>query len=148
MNEMVTKPERQSVWGVFNDLDDVFEGFCRPSRRGVDGGAVVPAVDVSENDDAYVVKAELPGVKKEDLNVTIHDGVLTINAEAGYDNGSGNAGRVIRQERRYGKYVRSLRIGDEIDREKIKAEYKDGLLSITLPKTDAVIPKKIEVQVA
>ncbi len=145
MNQLVRAPERHSVWDVFNDLDNVFEGLLRPTRRNFDGGSLVPAMDVSETDHEYLVKAELPGVKKDDLEVSIQDGVLTVNAETKYENGQKENGRTIRQERRYGKYVRSMRLGSEIDKEKVEAEYKDGVLSLRLPKAEAVKPKKIEV---
>ncbi len=147
MNEIVRTPERHSVWDVFNDLDNVFEGFLRPTRRNYDGGALVPALDVSETDHEYLVKAELPGIKKDDLEVEIHDGVLTINAETKYENEHKEDGRIIRQERRYGKFVRSMRLGDEVDKEKVMAEYKDGVLTLRLPKAEAVKPKKIAVNV-
>ncbi len=148
MNGLVTIPERYSVWRVFNDFDNVLDGFFPPTRSQGETGAVVPAVDVSETDDAYVVKAELPGVEKKDLDVSLHDGVLTINAEAKHENGTNASGRVIRQERRYGKYARSIRVGCEIDRKNVVAEYKDGLLTIKLPKSEAVVRKKIDVKVA
>jgi HSP20 family protein len=147
MNTIVRAPERHSGWDVFNDLDSVFEGFLRPTRRNFEGGALVPAMDVSETDHEYLVKAELPGIKKEDLEVAIQDGVLTINAETRYDNEHQEDGRIIRQERRYGKFVRSMRLGNEVDKEKVKAEYKDGILALSLPKAEAVKPKKIEVNV-
>ncbi len=148
MNEIVRAPERHSVWDVFNDLDNVFEGFLRPTRRNHEGGALVPAMDVSETDHEYLVKAELPGINKEDLNITIQDGVLTINAETKYQDEHQEDGRIIRQERRYGSFVRSMRLGNEVDKEKVKAEYKDGILALRLPKAEAVKPKKIEVSVA
>ena len=147
MNEIVRAPERQSVWDVFNDLDSMFEGLLRPTRRTYQGGGLVPAIDVSETDHEYLVKAELPGIKREDLDVTIQDGVLTINAESSYENEHKEDGRIIRQERRYGKFVRSMRLGEEVDKEKVQAEYKDGVLSLKLPKAEAVKPKKIEVNV-
>ncbi len=148
MTEIVRAPERHAVWDVFNDLDNVFEGFLRPTRRNVEGGALVPAIDVSETDHEYLVKAELPGINKEDLEITIQDGVLTINAETRYENEHKEGGRVIRQERRYGKFIRSMRLGNEVDKERVEADYKDGVLALRLPKAEAVKPKKIEVNVA
>lgn len=147
MNEIVRAPERQSVWDVFNDLDSMFEGFLRPTRRNYEGGALTPAMDVTETDHEYLVKAELPGIKKEDMDISIQDGVLTINAETRYENEQKEHGRIIRQERRYGNFVRSMRLGNEVDKDKVKAEYKDGVLVLSLPKAEAVKPKKIEVSV-
>lgn len=152
MNNIVRQPNREASWGIFNDnLDNVFEGFFRPfnaqTREG-NSGSLVPAIDLHENDNSYSVKAEIPGVKKEDIDVTVQDGVLTINAESRYEHEDKEDGRVIRQERRYGKYVRSIRLGKDIDEEKVKANYKDGVLELELPKVEEVKPKKISVNVS
>jgi HSP20 family protein len=152
MNNIVRQPNREASWGIFNDnLDNVFEGFFRPfnaqTREG-NNGSLVPVIDLHENDNSYTVKAEIPGVKKEDIDVTVQDGVLTINAESRYEHEDKKDGRVIRQERRYGKYVRSIRLGKDIDEEKVKANYKDGVLELKLPKVEEVKPKKISVNVS
>lgn len=147
MTAIVKAPERRFVWDVFNDLDDLFKGFERPVRHNYESGALVPAVDITENDHEYLVKAELPGVRKEDLDLTIHDGMLTINAETTYENKEKENGRIIRQERHYGKFVRSMRLGNEVDVNKVKADYKDGILTLKMPKTEAVKPKKIDVSI-
>lgn len=146
MKDITRSPERRSPWGLLGDFDDVFDDFWRPIRRS-DGGALAPAVDVSESDDEYRIRADLPGVKKEDLDVSLQDGVLTINAETHQEEKEEKAGRVIRQERRYGKFVRSMRLGDSVDADKIKADYKDGVLNLVLPKAEKVKAKKIDVQV-
>lgn len=146
MNEMTRSSERRSPWGFFSDFDDMFDDFWRPIRRE-SGGAFAPAVDVTENDDAYHIRADLPGVKKEDLDISLQDGVLTINAETKQEKKEEKEGRLIRQERRYGKFVRSMRFGDSVDADKIKADYKDGVLKLMLPKAEKVKAKKIDVQV-
>jgi len=148
MNEIVRTPERTSLWDAFNDMDSLFWDW-RPGRVSTEAGrALVPALDVVETDGEYLVKAELPGVKKEDLEISVHDGMLTINAHTKYEHEDKDNGRVIRQERRYGKYVRSLRLGNDVDTEKVKAEYKDGVLELRLPKVEEVKPKRIDVKVA
>jgi len=150
MRELANVNERRPLWGSFNDFDNLFEGFLSP-RRAVagfdDGGALVPAIDVSENENEYCIKAEIPGVKKEDLNVSVQDGILTINAESRYEDEEKKEGRVIRQERRYGKFVRSMRLGKDVDSSDVRADYKDGVLDIVLPKTEEVKPKKIDIEV-
>lgn len=150
MKELVNVNERRPLWGGFNDFDDLFEGFFSPRRisQNVDGGALVPAIDVAETDNEYLIKAEIPGVKKEDLNVSVQDGVLTINAESKYKDEERKDGRLIRQERRYGKYVRSMRLGKDVDSTKVKAEYKDGVLELKLPKVEEVKPKKIAIDIS
>lgn len=149
MTELVNVNERRPLWGEFNDFDDLFAGFFGPRRlsRPVDGGGLVPAIDVVENDNEYLIKAEIPGVKKEDLNVSVQDGMLTINAESRYEDEQKKDGRLIRQERRYGKYVRSMRLGKDVDSSKVKAEYRDGILELKLPKVEEVKPKKIAIDI-
>lgn len=152
MNEMSRVPERRSLWGAFDDLDNLFDDFWRPARLGRsgtgNGGAFAPALDVTETDEEYRVRADLPGVKKEDLDISIQDGLLTINAETKYEDEKKENGRVIRQERRYGKFVRSMRLGDTVNVDKVKAELKDGVLDLVLPKAEEVRPKRIDVKIS
>ena len=149
MNELVNVNERRPFWGPFSDFDDLFEGFLSPRRMSRSGeGALVPVIDVTENDNEYMIKAEIPGVKKEDLHVSVQDGVLTINAESKYEDEEKKEGRVIRQERRYGKFVRSMRLGKDVDSSNVKAEYKDGVLELKLPKVEEVKPKTISIDIS
>ena len=150
MANIAQKPGREVGWGLFNNnLDDVFEGFFRPYAANQDNtaGSLVPAIDLHETDSSYSIRAEIPGVKKEDIDVTVHDGVLTINAESRYENEEKSEGRVIRQERRYGKYVRAIRLGKDVDENNVKASYKDGVLELDIPKVEEVKPKKISIDV-
>lgn len=151
MGNIVRSPGRNVGWGLFNDdLDNVFEGFFRPFTQQVgeaSGGSLIPAIDLHENDNSYTVRAEIPGVKKEDIDVTVHNGVLTINAETKFEHEDKEGERVIRQERRYGKYVRSIRLGKDVDENNVKANYKDGILELELPKVEEVKPKKIAIDV-
>ena len=149
MRELISTNDRRPLWGTPNELDNLFEGVFGPRRavQSIDSSTFVPAVDVSETDNEYQVKAEMPGVKKEDLNVNVQDGVLTINAETRYEDEEKKDGRVIRQERRYGKYSRAMRLGKDVDSSGVKAEYKDGVLELTLPKLEEVKPKKIAITV-
>ncbi|MFQ5995145.1 MAG: Hsp20/alpha crystallin family protein [Acidiferrobacterales bacterium] len=150
MTALVPRLFNRNRWGwLDDDFDDAFEGFFRPVSHYNEPGkrSLVPAIDVSENDSGYVVRAELPGVKKDDINVTLEDGVLTISAETKSEHEEKDDGRVIRQERHYGKYTRSLRLGTELDQDKVKASYKDGVLELSLPKSEAVKPKQIAVDV-
>ena len=89
----------------------------------------------------------MPGIRKEDLDVTVDDGVLTIKAEHNDNQEQTENGQLIRQERSYGKFARSLRLGANVDEETITAEYRDGVLHITLPKAKEVQPRKVEVSV-
>ena len=149
MNNLIYPEERYFRSGHFDNFGDVFNGFFRSplTHRSV-RKARIPAVDVAETDTAYQVKAELPGIRKEDLDVTVDDGVLTIKAEHNDNQEQTENGQLIRQERSYGKFIRSLRLGANVDEETITAEYRDGVLHITLPKAKEVQPRKVEVSVA
>ena len=148
MNSLIYPEERYLSSGYFDNFGDVFNGFFRPplTHRSV-RKARIPAVDVAETDTAYQVKAELPGIRKEDLDVTVDDGVLTIKAEHKDNQEQTEISQLIRQERSYGKFTRSLRLGANVDEETITAEYRDGVLDITLPKAKEVQPRKVEVSV-
>ena len=89
----------------------------------------------------------MPGIAKEDLDVSIRDGVLTIKAESRKESTEKTDGRVVRQERRVGRFARSLQLTDVVDDAKIHAAYEDGLLNLVLPKKEAATPRKIEVSV-
>jgi len=150
MNRLVERRLPLGRWGAFDkDLDKVFEGFFRPMRwvEEATSADLVPAMDVMERDDEYVIKTELPGVKKEDIDVTLENGVLNISGESKSEHEEKEGERVIRQERRYGKYVRSLRLGTYVDEKKVKANFKDGVLELILPKAEEVKPKKISVDI-
>ena len=149
MSNLIYPEEHYLRSGYFDNFGDVFNGFFRPPLidRSV-RKARIPAVDVAETDTAYQVKAELPGIRKEDLDVTVDDGVLTIKAEHNDNQEQTGNGQLIRQERSYGKFVRSLRLGANVDEQSIVAEYRDGVLHVTLPKVKEVQPRKVEVSVA
>jgi len=148
MNNLIYPEERYLRSDYFDNFGDVFNGFLRTplTHRSV-RKARIPAVDVAETDTAYQVKAELPGIRKEDLDVTVDDGVLTIKAEHNDNQEQTENGQLIRQERSYEKFARSLRLGANVDEETITAEYRDGVLHITLPKAKEVQPRKVEVSV-
>ncbi|MBT5227820.1 MAG: Hsp20 family protein [Proteobacteria bacterium] len=148
MNNLTRPTERARGRDIFGDFDDLMGGWFRsPAVLRREETAKMPAIDVSENEGAYLVKAELPGVAREDLDVTIKDGVLAINAERKKEKKDDKDGRVIREERYYGKFVRSLRLGSDVDESGIEAHYEDGVLNLSLPKTAEVKPRKVDVKI-
>ena len=148
MNTLTRPTERARGRDIFGDFDDLMGGWFRsPAVLRREETAKMPAIDVSENEGAYLVKAELPGVAREDLDVTIKDGVLAINAERKKEKKDHKDGRVIREERYYGKFVRSLRLGSDVDESGIEAHYEDGVLNLSLPKTAEVKPRKVDVKI-
>jgi HSP20 family protein len=147
MKEISPRPRG---WGLFRDeSDNLFEGFLRPveAREAGGDGRLVPRIDVTEQDRQFVVEAELPGVKKENIAITMRDGVLTISADTLDASEAMDGGRVIRRERRYGRFVRSMSFGPTVDDANIAARYNDGILRVTVPKTAPRQPEKIKITV-
>jgi HSP20 family protein len=106
-----------------------------------------PRVDIAELEDRYEVHAEVPGLSREEINVTLEDGTLTIQGEKKRSS-EAKDDQVVRTERFYGKFSRSFNVGDRVDAEGISASYKDGVLVVGLPKAEQVKPRAIEVEVA
>jgi HSP20 family protein len=128
---------------AFDDL--VRSIFVRPTATS-NTQAVRPNVDVSETQSHYVVHADLPGMKKEDIAVTVDGDVLTIAAETKSDAESKDGDRVVYRERSAGKWSRSFRLGTEIDLARAEAKYENGVLALTLPKRETEAVKKLAIQ--
>lgn len=147
MTSLLQQNPGRNGWSLVNDeLDNLFEGFFRPLRSGNQVQGFALPMDVTERANEYVIHAELPGVNKDNIDITLADGVLTVTAETKQEYEDKEGDRVIRQERRYGKYSRSIRLGTQIDEKNVKANYKDGVLELVLPKAEEVKPKKISVK--
>ena len=113
---------------------------------GSQPSAWAPALDVRENKDNFVIRTELPGLKREEIDVTLQDDTLVISGERQAEK-TAEGVEVHRQERYYGKFQRALALPELVAADKVKAEYKDGVLTVTLPKTEAAKPRKIDVSV-
>lgn len=143
-------------WDPFRELEDMSDRlnrvFARPVARASGGKEQltvadwIPTVDISESDGEYLIKAELPEVKKEDVKVTVEDGVLTLQG-ARHQEKEEKGKKYHRVERSYGSFVRSFTLPESVDESGVKAEYKDGVLNLHLPKSEKVKPKAIEVKV-
>lgn len=128
-------------------FDDLFRGFfVRPVSYEVPAGAAQFRVDVSENEKAYTLRAELPGVKKEDINVTIDGDTVAISAEVKSEKDVKNGDRVLRTERYQGKLYRAFTLGQAVEEAGTHARYVDGVLELTLPKKAAAQAKRISIQ--
>ena len=137
-------------WEPFREVEDMFRQyspfFARTLRRSGEGTEWSPVADITETDKEYLIKAELPEVKKEDLKVTLDNGVMTISGERRQEKEQKEANE-IRIESFYGTFSRSFSLPDNIDAKSIQAESKDGVLKVRIPKTKAAEPKKIAVEV-
>jgi HSP20 family protein len=133
-------------------VDDLFKGFLvRPlgfEGRSDAGVGQLPRakVDVAEKNGAYVVTAELPGVKKEDIHVAIDGAQVNLEAEVKREREASQDERVLHSERVYGKVVRSFTLPQEVDESKAEAKFRDGVLELTLPKKAAAQRKQISIQ--
>ena len=143
-------------WDPFRELEDMSNRMSRLFLRGAagqNGGTEAltvadwtPVVDISETENDYVIKAELPEVKKDDVKVTLEDGLLTIQGERRQAQDE-KTKKYHRVERAYGRFVRAFSVPDYVDDGKVKAEFKEGVLSLTLPKAEKAKPRAIEVKV-
>lgn len=131
---------------VPHDMDLLFDEFCGRFPLELDGGSGTwsPAVDVSEDSDNIYFTVEIPGISKENVKVTMQDDLLTIRGEKKLEVEKKEA-NFHRVERSYGSFVRSFSVPAGVLADKIKAQYQDGLLKITLPKTEEVKPKEIPI---
>lgn len=126
-------------------FDDLFRGFFRPVRmEGVPQMQI--KMDVKENDKAYTVHADIPGVKKEDIHVTIDGNQVSISAEVKKEKEEKQGEKVLRSERYYGQVARSFTLTSEIDEGSAQAKYDNGVLELTLPKKTATPSKKLEIK--
>ncbi len=128
-------------------LDDFFRGFfVRPVDFAGDKEAPVVKIDVKEQEKNYMVHAEVPGVKKEDIHVAVDGAVVSISAERREEKDVTEGERVLRSERYVGKDSRSFQLAQEIDEAQVSAKYTDGVLELMLPKKAATQARRITIQ--
>ena len=125
----------------FFDIDRLFGDSWPVAGESEMGTFFAPRVDIKELDGHYEITAELPGVSKEDIHVHVKDGILTLEAEATQEDKEEKEGKLIRQERRYGKFMRSFNLGGDVEEADIKASFKDGVLKLEAPK---LVEKPVE----
>lgn len=127
-----------------DEMDRIFESFFGdyPVMRE---GFWAPVIDISENNGNIEVKAEIPGMKKDDIKISVRDNMLSITGERKQENETKDK-KFHRIERFYGKFSRNIRLPADVDADKVKATYKDGILNITLPKPESMKKKEIEVE--
>jgi HSP20 family protein len=143
-------------WDPFRELEEMSSRLNRffgrqgltaqPSENGDVFADWAPAVDVQETDTEYLVKADLPAVKKEDVKISVEDGILAVEGERKQEKEEKNR-KFHRIERSYGKFVRRLAMPTDVDQQKVAAEFKDGVLNVHLPKSPVAKPRTIDVKV-
>lgn len=121
------------TWSNFGRQSQLFSGWS-------------PALDLYQNNDNVIARVELPGMRKEDIDISLQDGMLTIHGERKSESSEG--AKAERTERYVGKFRRSISLPTQVDANKVTANYRDGILTITLPKAEEAKPKQIKVDVA
>lgn len=128
-----------SLWSAFQD-EDMLNRFWRLPRFNDENGktAFMPPCDITEKDGGYALHLDLPGLDKKDISVSLKNGILSIEAESSTDDKTEEDGKVIFRERRYGKYMRCFNLGENVRDSEVKANFKDGVLSLYVPKQEFV----------
>jgi len=144
--------EKWRPFGTVREFDDLFNRFFgnRPARSTKPESWSIP-LDIVEDDDSLVVTASVPGTTLDEIDVSVDDNVLTIRAESagttGKDSSEGTNGYLLR-ERRTGSYYRALRLPETVDYENVESTFKDGVLTIKLPKLESKKARKLEISAA
>ncbi len=128
------------------NFDDLFKGFFVRPMALENPPALQVRMDVAEDDGAYTVHAEIPGVKKEDINVTIDGNQVAITAEVKHTSQDKQGEKLLRSERFYGKVYRAFSLAQDVDEASAQAKYNEGVLELRLPKKTAVSAKKLSIQ--
>jgi HSP20 family protein len=137
----------RSNFGSLRDpLSRLFD-LAFPTRTAESLSDWTPALDAHEDKDKYVISLDVPGLKKEDINVSVHEGVLTVSGERKSEK-EVTEGTLHRSERFYGKFSRSVSLPSEVRADKVSATYKDGILTVDIPKAEAAKPKTVEVKIS
>ena len=145
------RPESELVPRITDlsrEMNRLFDSFLRgePTDEGLATSYWTPAVDILEQDDAYTLEAELPGLKKDDVKISVQNNVLTLRGEKTDERRESKKG-YLRMETNFGSFTRSFTLPTTINSSKIEAEFKDGILKIHIPKAEEAKPKTIEVKV-
>lgn len=133
-----------------DQLNGIFSNRCAVEtndRENLTRADWAPTVDITEDDSNYLIEAELPGVDKDDVNVSVENEVLTIRGERKFEREDAGA-KVHRVERSFGSFVRTFRLPEDSDGEAVGAAYKNGVLTVTLPKAEKAKPRQVEVAVS
>ena len=137
----------RDMMSMHDEVNRLFDGFNGGARLTQGAGSLVPAVDVEETAEGYVIRADLPGVSQKDVRVTVLGDTLTIGGERKTQT-SQKEGGYHRAERVNGTFERSFKLGARLRSDAVTAQYRDGVLEIRVPKAEEAKPREIEVQIA
>ena len=140
-------PARQRMMSTFPEWDHLMNGFFSDRLENTELTDWTPAIDIDEDNDAFVVIADLPGLTKKDISINIKENMLTISGERKIEK-KDETNNYFRSERRYGSFKRNFQLTDQVIADKISASFKSGVLTVTVPKAEEVKPKEIEIKVS
>jgi len=140
-----SRRNRSDSASLHREMDDLFDGFFRGLDRPLGGYQAWPAIDVAERDDAIVIRAEVPGCKADDIDISIYGNTLTISGEKEESKKESNGG-YYHVESTYGSFRRDVGLPTDVNADKVDATCEDGVLSITLPKAEASRARKVKVK--
>jgi HSP20 family protein len=138
----------RDLFGLQEEMNMLLGDFLGAARRGEDAGLVhwAPRVDIVEVNGTYELTADLPGLKKDDIKIEIHDNVLTLRGEKKLEEEKKNKNYRL-CERSFGEFARTFTLPENVNKDGIEAEFRDGVLTIAIPKVEKAKPKQIEVKV-
>lgn len=147
MKRLVRFSPSSDLHTLQREIDQVFDSFLpsRGSNRGTTESGWTPRVDLSETDNAYLIQLDVPGVAREDFNINFQDGMLTVSGERKTEETKEDES-YVRVERSRGRFYRSFSLPKTVDAEQIKADYKNGVLTIDIPKAEETKPRRIDVK--
>lgn len=144
-----------TVWNPFREMENILERYTHATGRGLGSDIDTelnfaewsPTVDIEESDTEYLIRADVPGVDKKDIDVRLDNGVLSITGEKHTEKETGKGTKHHRTERYNGSFARRFTLPTAVKTDKVDATYKDGVLSLTIPKAEEAKPKAIEIKV-
>jgi len=144
------------LWNPFEEFENLLDRYNKSGGKSLGKqyntdlsfADWAPSVDIEEANDKYVIKADLPGVDKKDIDVKLENGVLSIRGEKQTEKETGKGTKRHRTERFHGTFARSFTLPDAVKAEKVDASYKDGVLSLAIPKAEEAKPKSIDIKVS
>ena len=141
------------VWNPFQEFENLLSRYNRSGGSAQQNSDLsfadwAPSCDIEEEEDRYIIKADLPGVDKKDIDVKLENGVISIRGEKQIEKETGKGTKRHRTERFHGTFARSFTLPDAVKDERVEANYKDGVLSLVIPKAEKAKPKSIDIKVS
>ena len=150
MTYLTTRRPMRNLFNFHNQMEKVFSDLfvSHEGETDMEETSWMPTVDISETENGFEIRAELPGVAKDDLHVSVKDNLLTLSGEKRQENVDDDTQNYRRVERRYGSFQRRFTLPPEVATDAIKAEYSDGVLTLSIPKPEAAKPTEVPITTA